>query len=83
MLAGRCSMDGSCQRVQKDADTRYTTRYTEDSPIPKHSLISDVGMLVLAYGNAMSRCSSGLNLGRREPAGRAVTCPYSQAQAAR
>jgi hypothetical protein len=29
-------------------------------------------MLVFAYSRAMSRCSSGLNLRRREPAGRAA-----------
>jgi hypothetical protein len=57
-------------RPRRPMPSRCTTRYKEDSPIPKRSRIADVGVLVSAYSRAMSRSSSGLNLRRREPAGR-------------
>ena len=42
-------------------------RYRDDSPMPSRAQISDVDVLVSAYSRAISRFSSGLNLGRREP----------------
>src|SRR5216683_6217885 len=34
---------------------RCTTRYSEESPIPKRARISDVGVLVSAYSRPISR----------------------------
>ena len=42
-------------------------RYRDDSPMPSRAQISDVDVLVSAYSRAISRFSSRLNLGRREP----------------
>ena len=68
-VLGRFGLVEVAVRPRSATPCRCTTRYREDSPIPKRSRMSDVGMLVSAYSRAMSRFSSGLNLRRREPTG--------------
>ena len=76
-VRGRLGLAEEAERPRSATPCRCTTRYKEDSPIPKRSRISDVGVLVSAYSRAMSRSSSGLNLRRREPAGRVALASAS------